>query len=88
MYIINNLICDVILARMLRRKCRALVIDRLSSSYKNFNVVHHSKGVKGINIKLGIFAQHGKVQFKTRGITGNYSFGVMPPFTAWCALVL
>ena len=62
--------CNLFLARMFQRKSWAFVIARassLSSSCKNFNVAHYSKNIEGINIKLGIFAHHDKVQLQNKG---------------------
>ena len=48
---------------------------------QNFNVVHYSKSIEGINTKLGILAQHDKRQLQDKEINSeSYNFGVMPLF--------
>ena len=48
---------------------------------KNFNVAHYSKGIKGINTKPGILANHDKMQLQDKGQKfESYMFGVKPPF--------
>ena len=55
---------------LFQRKSQAIMIVRssllllLSASCKNFNVVHYSKSIKGINTKLGIHAHHDKAQLQ------------------------
>ena len=61
---------------LFRRKSQAVVIARLLLSYKNYNVAHYSKNIKGINTKL---AHHDKVHLQDKGHNSeSYSFGVMP----------
>ena len=58
----------IYLACLFQRKSQAIVIARLLSvSYKNFNVDHYSKSIKGINTKLAILAHHDKVQLQDKG---------------------
>ena len=35
--------------------------------YKNFNAVHYSKNIKGINTKHGIFAYYDKMHLQGKG---------------------
>ena len=52
---------------LFRRKSHAVVITRMSLSCSDFNVAHYSKTIKSINTKLGILADHDKVQLKDKG---------------------
>ena len=69
------------LADQFRRRSRAIVITRSSllsslfSPCKNFNVAYYSKSIKGIDTKLGILAQHDKLQDKGHN-SKIYIFGV------------
>ena len=50
-------------------------------SCKNFNFARYSKSIKGIHTKLGILADHDKLQLQDKGHNSeSYSFGVMPLF--------
>ena len=53
----------------------------MSLSFKNFNVAHYSKSIKGINTKLGILAHHDKMQLLGKGHNSeSYISRVMPLF--------
>ena len=68
------------LARLFRSKSRAIEIAR-SSSYKNFNVAHYPKSIKGINTEHWTLDHRDKMQLEDKGHNSeNYSFGVMLRF--------
>ena len=73
----------MILSLSVSKKSRANMIARsLSSSCKIFNVVHYSKGIKIIYLKVGILAHDGNVQLPDEGHNcKSYSFGVIPNVT-------
>ena len=54
--------------------CRFLLL------YKNFNVAHNSKSVKGINTKFGILAHHDKLQMQDKGMNLKIQFWSYAPF--------
>ena len=63
------------------KKSQAIVIFRSPwhSCAKTFNVVHYSKSIIGINTKLGILADHDKVQLQGKGHNSKIiAFKVMP----------
>ena len=79
----------LILARLFRRKSRAIVIARSLSSCKNFNIAHNAECIKGIIIKLGIRAHHNRMQLHDKGLNSeSYSFGVMPPFNLFLSRMM
>ena len=55
------------------------MIARSLSSFRNFNVAHYLKSVKGMNTKLGIFAHHNKMQLQGKGHNSeSYLFASFP----------
>ena len=75
------MVCSVFFTCLFQGKSQAIVITRLLSSCKNFNVAHYSKSIKGINTKLGILAHHEKMQLQDKGHNSeNYILRVMSLF--------